>query len=130
MEDQIEEIVRSYFRLINEEKFDEFFALFDPDVEFHAPFNFHANGLENMKPFYLQIPDNYPEHVDYPQDINVSGNKAAVFIDFKVTTKEGKPLSSTATDWFRIENGKIKSLNIFLDSFHLYNTLFAESDKS
>lgn len=119
MKETIEEIVKSYFRLVNEEKFDEFFALFSSEVEFNAPFNFHTRGLANVKPFYLQVPKNYPEHVDTPLEILVSGNKAAVFIDFIGKTKDGVSVAFTATDWFEFEQGKIKSLNIFFDSFHL-----------
>ena len=119
MGEKIKDIVRSYFRLVNEEKFDEFFELFDPDVEFNAPFNFHTRGLENVKPFYLQVPKNYPEHVDTPVEIVASGNKAAVFIDFVGRTKDGIPVTFKATDWFVFEKGKIKSLNIFFDSYHL-----------
>ncbi len=119
MEEKIREVVESYFRLVNEEKFEEFFSLFAPDVKFKAPFNFTAQGLDNIKPFYLQVPQNYPEHVDTPEHILVSGNRAAVFIDFIGKTSEGRPVAFKATDWFEIENGKIKSLNIFFDSFHL-----------
>ena len=120
------EIIRSYFRLVNEEKFDEFFALFAPDVEFRAPFNFQAQGLENVKPFYLQVPTNYPEHVDTPEEILCSGNRAAVYIDFVGKTKEGIPVQFKATDWFRIEDGKIKSLHIFFDSYGLFSELGAK----
>ncbi len=119
----IEDIVRKYFRLVNEEKFDEFFELFDPDVEFNAPFNFSVKGLESVKPFYLQVPVNYPDHVDTPEFINVSGNRAAVFIDFVGKTKEGKSVAFKATDWFEIVDGKIKSLNIFFDSHTLLRKL-------
>lgn len=119
MEKKVRETVDSYFRLVNEEKFDEFFKLFDPDVEFKAPFNFKTRGLENVKPFYLRVPGDFPEHVDTPEEILVSGNRAAVFIDFKGRTKDGISVDFKATDWFRIEDGKIKSLNIFLDSHHL-----------
>ncbi len=120
MEDKIKEIVESYFRLINEDKFDEFFALFDDDVEFQAPFDFKAKGLEKVKSFYYGVPKNYPDHVDTPEEIFVSGNKAAVFIDFKGKDAKGNPAAFKASDWFVIENGKIKSLNIFYDSFALY----------
>ena len=119
MEDKVRRTVETYFRLVNEEKFDEFFALFDPDVEFKAPFNFETRGLDHVKPFYLRVPDDYPEHVDTPEEILVSGNRAAVFIDFKGKTKDGISVAFKATDWFRIEDGKIKSLDIFLDSHHL-----------
>ena len=119
MEDQVRKTVETYFRLVNEEKFDEFFELFDPDVEFKAPYNFQTRGLDNVKPFYLRVPDDYPEHVDTAEEILVSGNRAAVFIDFKGKTKSGITVDFKATDWFRVENGKIKSLNIFFDSHHL-----------
>ncbi len=115
----VEEIVRNYFRLINEEKFDEFFALFDPDVEFSAPYGFRAKGLEEVKPFYLDVPVSYPEHVDTPEHIHVSGNRAAVYIDFVGKSAKGVRVAFKATDWFTIENGKIKTLNIFFDSFHV-----------
>jgi len=129
MEEQVKETVKKYFRLVNEEKFNELFELFDPDVEFKAPYNFHARGLENLKSFYLQVPTNYPDHVDTPEEILVSGNKAAVFIDFKGRSKKGTSVFFKATDWFVIEDGKIKSLNIFFDSSHL-STLVAGRKKS
>ncbi len=113
----MEEIIRKYFKLINEEKFEEFFRLFDPEVDFHAPFDFHVKGLDKVKPFYLQVPVNYPEHVDTPEEIAISGNRAAVFIDCKGKTKKGRHVAFKAADWFIVEDGKIKSLNIFFDSF-------------
>ncbi len=119
MKDDVRETVEVYFRLVNEEKFDRFFELFDSSVEFHGPFNFRARGLENVKPFYLRVPTYYPEHLDTPEEILVCGNRAAVLIDFKGRTKEGTAVAFKATDWFRIEGGKIKSLNIFLDSHTL-----------
>ncbi len=119
MKEDVRETVEAYFRLVNEEKFDTFFELFDASVEFHGPFNFRALGLEKVKPFYLRVPTYYPEHLDTPEEILVCGNRAAVLIDFKGRTKDGTPVAFKATDWFRIEGGKIKSLQIFLDSHTL-----------
>ena len=119
MKENVRETVEAYFRFVNEERFEEFFELFDSDVEFTAPFNFRVRGLEHVKPFYLRVPVNYPDHVDTPEEILVSGDRAAVLIGFKGRTKGGIPVEFEATDWFRIENGKIKSLSIFLDSHHL-----------
>lgn len=121
MENEIKDVVKKYFKLVNEEKFDEFLELFDDDVEFHAPFNFNARGMEKVKQFYLGVPKNYPEHTDTPEEIFVSGNKAAVFIDFKGRTPDGQDTAFKASDWFVIENGKIKSLNIFYDSYAMYS---------
>ncbi len=119
----MEEIIRSYFRLINEEKFESFFSLFHPQVQFHAPFEFKADNLEGVKPYYLQIPDNYLEHVDTPIDIFISENKAAVFIDFHGKTRKGKSITFKAMDRFVVEDGKIKSLNIFFASANLLKIL-------
>ncbi len=125
MEEKNVEIVKSYFRLINEEKFDEFFALFDPDIDFSAPYGFHADGIESIKPFYLRVPNDYPVHIDTPLAINAAGNKVAVFIDFVGKNKKGQEVKFIATDWFQIENGKIKKLNIFYDSYDIIKKLKA-----
>ena len=129
MEDQVRKTVESYFRLVNEEKFDEFFALFDPDVEFKSPYSVQIRGLDNVKPFYLNVPKDYSEHVDTPEEILISGNRAAAFIDFKGKTKDGITVDFKATDWFRVEDGKIKSLNIFLDSYSLTKFLRSHRKK-
>ncbi len=121
MEAHIRTLIAEYFRLINEERFDEFFALFDPDVEFHAPFGYSAHGIEQVKPFYLRVPEEYPIHVDVPTEILVSENKAAVFIDVHARTRNGLTVAFKAADWFTFKNGKIVSLFIFFDSFHLAN---------
>ena len=57
--------------------------------------------------------------MDTPEEILVSGNRAAVYIDFVGTSKEGISVAFKAADWFRVEDGKIKSLNIFYDSHYL-----------
>ena len=128
MEEKNIEVVKSYFRLVNEEKFDEFFNLFDPDVEFKAPYNFQTKGLENIKPFYLRVPADYPEHVDTPECILASGDRVAVYIDFVGKSKKGQSVCFKATDWFQIENGKIKSLNIFYDSYGVLADLKKKKD--
>lgn len=123
MEHKIRETVNAYFRLVNEEAFDAFFALFHDDVVFSAPFGFRAQGLEQVKPFYLQVPVNYPEHVDTPEAVLVSGNRAAVFIDFVGRTKDGRPVAFKASDWFEFADGKIQSLHVFFDSHALSRQL-------
>jgi len=119
MGERTAEIVETYFRLVNEEDFESFFKLFHPEVEFRAPFGFRARGVENVKPFYLQVPVNFPEHVDTPVEILTSGNRAAVLIDFRGRNRQGTPVTFRASDWFVIENGKIRSLEIFFDTYEL-----------
>ncbi len=119
----MKDIVKKYFKLINEDNFDGLFSLFDPQVEFRGSFGFKADNLEDVKPFYLEIPVHYSEHIDTPIDIFVSGNKVVVYIDFVGKTKKGKSIAFKAMDRFVIEDGKIKSLSIFFDTFILHKQL-------
>jgi len=118
----MEEIVKNYFKYVNEEKLDELFALFDPDVDFKSP-NLNTKGLENIKPFYFSVPKFYDAHVDDPLEINIAGNMAATFIEFTGKTKKGSDIHMFASDWFKIVDGKIKSLHIIFDSAYLTKAL-------
>jgi ketosteroid isomerase-like protein len=112
-----EKVVRKYFQLINEERMDEFFNLFDPNVDFHAPPNFSARGVENIKPYYAMVVDSLPQHVDTPVHVHASANRAAVFIEAEARLPNGRSVSFTASDWFTVEQGKITSVRIFFDLF-------------
>jgi len=116
---ETEQIVSKYFQYINEEKLDEFFALFNPEVEFHAPPNINTKGVENVRPFYNMILMFASDHVDTPVQLFVSGNRAAVFIQAEAGFSNGRKVSFNASDWFTVEQGKITSLHIFFDVFAL-----------
>ena len=114
---EIEKVVRKYFQVVNEERMDELFDLFDPNVEFQAPPGFITRGVENIKPYYATVVESLPEHLDTPVHIHASGNRAAVFIQAEARLPNGSSISFTASDWFTVEQGKITSLSIFFDLF-------------
>ncbi len=129
MEQNAAEVVRRYFRLINEESFDAFFDLFAPDAVLSAPFGFSGQGLDALKRYYLQVPQYYADHADEPVEILVSGDRVSVRIEFKGTTRKGVPVHFFAADWFRVKDGKIHSVEIFFDSFSLYKTVSGSAGK-
>ena len=128
-EEEIKTMVEKYFELVNNDSFDDFFALFAYDAQLSAPFGFKGNSVEEIKPFYQDIPNKYKEHTDTPERILIDGNRAAVFIDFKGVTKKGDAVAFKASDWFEFENGKIKSLNIFFDSFTFHRKVINPETK-
>jgi ketosteroid isomerase-like protein len=123
------EVVQRYFRLINEEKLDEFFGLFDSNASLSAPFGYSGRGLEALKGYYLQVPQYYAEHVDEPVEILASGDRVSVRIEFRGRTRKGVPVQFRAADWFRVKDGKILSVEIFFDSYSLYKTVAGASGK-
>jgi len=114
---ETEKVVRKYFQFVNEERMDELFDLFDPNVEFQAPPGFITRGVENIRPYYATVVQSLPEHLDTPVHIHTSGNRAAVFIQAEARLPNGSSISFTASDWFIVEQGKITSLSIFFDLF-------------
>jgi ketosteroid isomerase-like protein len=109
-------VVTQYFQALNDDDLDGVLALFDPEVELHAPVDFHARGVEAAARFYRMLPAIYPEHLDLPVEIIAEGNQAAVFIDFRGTTEDGIFVEFKAIDWFVVKDGKIEKLTICFDS--------------
>jgi len=125
----IRDTVYKYFETINNEEFDDLFDLFCKDVVFSCPVDFKVQGVEKIRPFYLNVPKNYPEHEDRPIDVLIDGNRAAVLIQFEGKSASGIPVSFLATDWFTFEGDKIKTLNIFFDSLSLSKSLKKGAEK-
>ena len=117
---------KDYFKYVNEERYEEFYGLFDPDVEFHAPPNYHVHGVKNAKLFYQTLLLFAETHVDTPEEILISGNKAAVLVKAEAEMGFGNSLSFYAMDLFTIENGKIKSMRIFFDVFSVMAAFFGQ----
>ena len=119
----IQEIIDKYFEYLNGGKFAELFSLFSEDAELSSPVDFRAKGLNEIKAFYLKVPENYPEHVDTATDLLIQKNKAAVLIQFEGKSAAGVRASFQAVDWFTFEEGRIKSLVSLYDSLSLSRSL-------
>ena len=115
----IQETIKNYFDYINKEEFDRFFNLFTEDAVVSCPVDLELKGLEEIKSFYLKVPENYPEHEDKPLDVLIDGNRAAVLIQFEGKTASGKVVGFRAADWFTFEKDKIKTVTVFYDSIAL-----------
>ncbi len=109
------ETLDRYYVLVNSNQFDEFFTLFDPNVEFSAPQDNSFTDLESISEYYLEVPTAFPEHTDTPIEIIISGNIAVVLLQFDGTSLLGDQTQFLSVDWFVIEDGKIKSLKVLFD---------------
>ncbi len=121
----IKRVVTDYFDCINLERFDKLFELFHLEAKLKCPVNFEAKGLEQIKSFYLAVPENYPTHRDEPIDMIIDNERAVVLIEFTGKSKSGVEVNFLAVDWFQFKNDKIYQLNIFYDSLAVKKQLKA-----
>ena len=121
----IKQVVTDYFDCINQEKFEKLIELFHVDAKLQCPVNFVGENLEEIRSFYLAVPENYPKHHDEPLNMMIDNERAVVLIEFTGKSNSGVEVNFLAVDWFQFKDDKIYQLDIFYDSLAVKKQLRA-----
>ncbi len=134
MTGRLEPLIQRYFDCINQERWDDFPAIWAEDAEIGHPGSEPRHGRDAILAYYKAIMRAFKtgEHADRATRILESGDTATVEITFKGTMTNGEVLEFPAVDIIDFEGDLIKKLVTWYDSraVHAATTRAAEARAS
>jgi uncharacterized protein (TIGR02246 family) len=116
----VKDLVRAYFKAVNEERWDDVLALYHEDGTLHVPAVRTKHGRDRIRPFYEDIGKRFVKHVAEIRLVLAEGALdnavAAATVAYDGVDRDGKPVEVFAADNFRIEDGRIRELRIIFDT--------------
>jgi SnoaL-like domain len=123
-EADIHAALRGYFEGINSERYGDVGALFAPEGELKAPGSRVLRGPKEVETYFSAALGPYPQHLDTPTRILVSGTTATVEIHFKGALADGIEIEFDAVDVFDFDDGGlVTSLTSWYDSHDVRSRL-------
>lgn len=109
-------LVRAYFKAVNEERWDDVLALYRDDAVLYVPGRRPKEGKDRIRPFYVNIGDRFDKHVAELTLLLADDEVAAATVRYDGTDRDGKAVDVYACDNFRFDEGRIRELRIVFDS--------------
>jgi ketosteroid isomerase-like protein len=116
LENEVRDVVHRYFDCVNNDKWEEFRELWHPECVTTPVDGPQRHGLEDVLAMYPLVLGPFPEHLDDPIRVLVSGDSATVEIHFTGTMHDGKVIEFDALDVFDLQDGLIRRLRYWYDS--------------
>jgi hypothetical protein len=123
-EADIQAALTAYFEGINSERYGDVGALFSREGELKAPGSRLLRGPKEVETYFTAALGPYPEHLDTPTRILVSGSTATVEIHFKGALDGGIEIEFDAVDVFDFDDdGLVTRLTSWYDSHDVRSRL-------
>jgi predicted ester cyclase/ketosteroid isomerase-like protein len=112
------EVVDEYYKQANAGNWDAWCDLFAPDYAMDEQLGGHIEGLDTLRGMMKGFPEVYAKFQNVPRQIIIDGNHAAVVSHISALASKflDRPIEAEVTNYFRIEDGKIKYMANFHDS--------------
>lgn len=112
------EVVDLYYQHANAGNWDAWCDLFAPDYQMEEQLGGHIEGLDTLRGMMKGFPDVYARFQNVPRQIVVDGIHATVVSHISALASKfmDRPIEADVTNYFRIEDGKIKFMQNFHDS--------------
>jgi ketosteroid isomerase-like protein len=108
--------IENYLMAVNDENFEMLMSLFSSDAILISGGSGTRTGIERIMTFYRNFFIKFPQHHDVPVRILECGDVVVVEIAFTGRSNKGATIAFSAVDIFDFENGKITSLNQWVDT--------------
>jgi hypothetical protein len=123
-EADIQAALSAYFEGINSEHYGDVGALFAPTGALKAPGSRLLRGPKEVETYFTAALGPYPEHLDTPTRVLVSGSTATVEIHFKGALAGGVEIEFDAVDVFDFDDdGLVTRLTSWYDSHDVRSRL-------
>jgi ketosteroid isomerase-like protein len=115
-EHEVRDVVLRYFDCVNNDRWAELRELWHPECVTTPVDGPKRHGVDEVLELYPLLLQPFPQHLDDPTRILVSGDSATVEIRFTGTTHDGRVVEFDALDVFDLEDGRIRFLRYWYDS--------------
>jgi ketosteroid isomerase-like protein len=120
------EVVRRYFRCLDEEDWETMGTLWHEDSELMATGARPRRGREEVLGYFSKLFVPWPAHADTPTRMIESGSTIVAEVTFTGRTADGREVSFDAVDIFDCEDGRIRRMTNWYDVAYA-RRLLAES---
>lgn len=118
-EQQMEAAARRYFECVTKGDVEGILALFADDAQLINPLTAEEGikGKEALRAFYQNLVNSLVDYHAAPTDIIIDGNKLVAPLHLEGKTKDGNPIVMNNLNLWTFENGKFKTLRIYMDTY-------------
>jgi len=118
-ERQMETAARTYFERVTKGDVDGILELFADDAKLVNPMTGEQGiqGKAALRTFYQNLVNSLVDYQAGPTDIIIDGNKLVAPLHLEGKTKDGNPIVMNNLNFWTFENGRFKTLRIYMDTY-------------
>jgi ketosteroid isomerase-like protein len=115
----METAARTYFERVTKGDVEGILALFTDDALMVNPITGEEGirGKGALRAFYTNLVSSLVDYHSSPTDIIIDGNKLVAPLHLEGKTKDGNPIVMNNLNFWTFENGKFKTLRIYMDTY-------------
>jgi ketosteroid isomerase-like protein len=118
-ETAIKAIVYSYYKAVNDSRWDDVVAYFHPDATLHVPGQEPKVGTDEIRRFYEAHGRHALKHHDDVPLLMVDGNRVLTLVDHHGVGRGGEPIHFWTTGVVTIDNGRFRQYRVIFDTMAL-----------
>jgi ketosteroid isomerase-like protein len=118
-ETAIKAIVYSYYKAVNDSRWDDVVAYFHPDATLHIPGQEPKVGADEIRRFYEAHGRHAVKHHDDVPLLMVDGNRVLTLVDHHGVGRGGEPIHFWTTGVVTIDNGRFRQYRVIFDTMEL-----------
>ena len=125
VEQQMEVAARTYFECAAKGDVDGILALFADDAQLFNPMSGDEpiQGKAALRAYYQNLASSLVDNHVGPTDIVIEGNKLVAPLYMEWNTKDGDFIAMNNLNFWTFENGKFKTLRIYMDTYPVRQAL-------
>ena len=118
-ETAIKSIVYSYYKAVNDSRWEDVVAYFHPDATLHIPGQEPKVGTDAIRAFYEAHGRHSVKHHDDVPLLMIDGNRVLTLVDHRGVGRHGEPIHFWTTGVVTIDHGRFRQYRVIFDTMEL-----------
>lgn len=112
-------IVYSYYKAVNDSRWDDVVAYFHDDASLHIPGQAPKIGHAAIREFYVAHGRHMTKHHDDVILLGIEGNRVLTLVDHNGVSRDGVPVKLWTAGSFVLDRGRFRQYRVVFDTFAL-----------